>query len=126
MTTDSMQSSRQTTPSSGISFVSVLLIMIFAVIVGAAAMWFFAVYKPNRDVAQENRDRFMRMTGMDHPVVNTLDSRFTDADKDLIADVPTDSKLVLDPQKIIFSYIAEEEPGDTERQWKPFCDQLSR
>lgn len=40
-----------------------------------------------------------------------LDDRYTDADGDLIADIPTDESELIDPDTIIFTYTPVEDPA---------------
>src|SRR4051812_11379690 len=94
------------------SFVPIILLTLIAVAAGAAAMYFVMVYRPKATAAEKNRNRLMHMTGMDRPVVNALDARFADADKDMIADAPADPKQLVDPAKIVFCYVATEDPSE--------------
>jgi phosphonate transport system substrate-binding protein len=68
----------------------------------------------------------MHMTGMDRPVKNKLDARFTDTDGDLVADCPTDPSKCIDPAKIVFTYVAQEDTSQYEKDWQPFMDHLSK
>jgi phosphonate transport system substrate-binding protein len=54
-----------------------------------------------------------------------LDPKFTDADKDLVADPPTDPALFVDPETLVFSYIATDDPKNAEITWKPLMDHLA-
>jgi phosphonate transport system substrate-binding protein len=53
-----------------------------------------------------------------------LDAKYTDADKDLLADRPDDAALV-DPETLVFSYIATDDPENAETTWKPVMDQIA-
>src|SRR4051812_11049427 len=108
------------------SFVPIILLTIVAVAAGAAAMWFVTVYRPQQAAQQDSAQRSLRMSGLDSPVVNKLDSQFADDDNDDVADPPKDSKLLIDPPKLVFCYIASEDPTDYAQQWKPFCEHLSK
>lgn len=55
----------------------------------------------------------------------TLDSRFTDADGDLIADIPTDPSQWVDPAVLIFAYTPVEDPAVYVDVWQEFLDHLS-
>ncbi|QPT39454.1 Phosphate-import protein phnD precursor [Oligella ureolytica] len=55
-----------------------------------------------------------------------LDTRFTDADGDLIADAPTDPKDWLDPSTLVFSYTPVEDPAVYAEVWKEFIDHLAK
>ena len=50
----------------------------------------------------------------------TLDSRYTDADGDLIADIPTDPSQLVDPDTLIFAYTPVEDPAVYAEAWSDF------
>lgn len=54
-----------------------------------------------------------------------LDPRFTDADGDLIADIPTDPSQWVDPAVLIFAYTPVEDPAVYVEVWSEFLDHLS-
>lgn len=54
-----------------------------------------------------------------------LDSRYTDADGDLIADIPTDESKQVDPSTLIFAYTPVEDPAVYAEAWKDFLDHMS-
>jgi phosphonate transport system substrate-binding protein len=54
----------------------------------------------------------------------TLDSRFTDADGDLIADVPTDESQLVDPDTLIFAYTPVEDPAVYAEVWEGFIEHM--
>src|SRR5215203_2199084 len=108
------------------SFIPIILLTVIAVAVGAAAMYFITIYKPEKDTIEQTRARLMHMTGMDRPVTNKLAATFADEDGDLVADPPKDAAQLVDPPTITFCFIASEEPSDYASQWKPFCDHLSK
>jgi phosphonate transport system substrate-binding protein len=49
-----------------------------------------------------------------------LDSRYSDADGDLIADIPTDPAQLVDPATLIFAYTPVEDPAVYAEVWKDF------
>jgi phosphonate transport system substrate-binding protein len=49
-----------------------------------------------------------------------LDSRYTDSDGDLIADIPTDPAQLVDPATLIFAYTPVEDPAVYAEVWKDF------
>ncbi len=55
-----------------------------------------------------------------------LDAMYCDANKDLVADVPTDSKKWKNPSTIVFTYTPVEDPAVYENIFKPFTTYLSR
>lgn len=54
-----------------------------------------------------------------------LSDRFTDADGDLIADIPEDSSQWLDPDTIIFAYTPVEDPAVYAEVWQGFLDHMA-
>ncbi|MDI9332940.1 MAG: phosphate/phosphite/phosphonate ABC transporter substrate-binding protein [Cytophagales bacterium] len=54
-----------------------------------------------------------------------LDSLYCDANKDLVADVPTDKSKWKNPSTLIFTYTPVEDPAKYENVFKPFTDYLS-
>jgi len=53
-----------------------------------------------------------------------LDSRFTDADGDLIADIPTDESQLVDPDTLIFAYTPVEDPAVYAEVWEGFLEHM--
>jgi phosphonate transport system substrate-binding protein len=54
----------------------------------------------------------------------TLDSRFTDTDGDLIADIPTDESQLVDPDTLIFAYTPVEDPAVYAEVWQGFLEHM--
>jgi phosphonate transport system substrate-binding protein len=54
-----------------------------------------------------------------------LDSRYTDADGDMIADIPTDTADLVDPDVLIFAYTPVEDPSVYAEAWKDFLDHMT-
>jgi phosphonate transport system substrate-binding protein len=57
---------------------------------------------------------------------HALDQRFTDANGDMVADVPNDPKLVIDPPVLIFSYTPVEDPAMYAKVWDSFIKHLEK
>jgi len=55
-----------------------------------------------------------------------LDTRFCDADGDLVADTPMDSSKWLDPDTLVFSYTPVEDPSVYENVFTEFMDYLAK
>ena len=53
-----------------------------------------------------------------------LDSRFTDADGDLVADIPTDQSQLVDPDTLIFAYTPVEDPAVYAEVWAGFLEHM--
>jgi len=55
-----------------------------------------------------------------------LDALYCDADKDLVADPPTDPKKFRNPGTLVFTYTPVEDPAVYEKIFKPFTDYLAQ
>lgn len=55
-----------------------------------------------------------------------LDSRFKDANGDLVADAPTDPKDWIDPSTLVFAYTPVEDPAVYAKVWESFLDHMSK
>lgn len=55
----------------------------------------------------------------------TLDSRYTDADGDLIADIPADAADQVDPGTLIFAYTPVEDPAVYAEAWSDFLAHMT-
>ena len=55
-----------------------------------------------------------------------LDPMYCDANKDMVADVPTDSKKWKNPSTIVFTYTPVEDPAVYENIFKPFTTHLAK
>ena len=53
-----------------------------------------------------------------------LDDRYCDADGDLIADVPTNADMLIDPDPLIFAYTPVEDPAVYATAWSDFLTHL--
>lgn len=58
--------------------------------------------------------------------VQAMDSRYRDANADMVADAPTDPKEWIDPPVLVFSYTPVEDPSVYAGVWKEFIDHLAR
>ena len=55
-----------------------------------------------------------------------LDKLYCDANKDLLADTPTDPAKLKDPSTLVFTYTPVEDPAKYENIFKPFTDYLGQ
>ena len=53
-----------------------------------------------------------------------LDSRYTDADGDLVADIPADPSQLVDPDTLIFAYTPVEDPAVYAEAWSDFLTHM--
>jgi phosphonate transport system substrate-binding protein len=55
-----------------------------------------------------------------------LDSRFQDADGDMVADTPTDPGKQIDPPTLVFAYTPVEDPAVYAKVWKGFLEHMEK
>jgi phosphonate transport system substrate-binding protein len=55
-----------------------------------------------------------------------LDSRYTDADGDLLADIPTDASKLIDPATLVFAYTPVEDPAVYAKVWDGFMRHMEK
>jgi len=55
-----------------------------------------------------------------------LDIRYCDRDGDLVADPPSDPRLLVDPDSLVFAYTPVEDPAVYRAVWKEFLDHLEK
>lgn len=53
-----------------------------------------------------------------------LDSRYQDADGDLMADIPTDASQLVDPETLVFAYTPVEDPAVYAEVWEGFLKHM--
>lgn len=114
--------SQPTAPPQSTSLVRILSIVLPAAIVGIAA---YALASRSvttvRDTAAPNILSRMFVAESAEP---TGEMAFADADGDLVADPPADASQTLDPQELVFSFIAAEEESVEEPKWKELFERL--
>lgn len=105
---------------------SLLPILILAIILVLLIVWF------NRPGPGLERDRAAHgevlgtMTGLARPVTNALSTEYTDTNKDLIADAPTDPAKLIDPPELLFCYVASEEHAANGDKFAPLTAALAK
>ncbi len=99
-----------------------ITIAFLIVIIGVFAILYF---KATHEVNTEGAAVVGVVTGMDHPLPKALDKKFTDTNGDLIADTPADAAKQVDPNPLVFSFVADH-PEDYRAVWKDFTEHLAK
>jgi phosphonate transport system substrate-binding protein len=98
----------------------VIILLLAAVVTGV--IWSVSV----RKTIQEGEDTYHNVMvgglGLAHPMHHQLDPKFTDADGDMVADAPTDPKELVDPPKLMFTYIPVGEDTDEQNYRQAFAE----
>jgi phosphonate transport system substrate-binding protein len=106
------------------------LLLFFAIVLPVAAivavLWMLWVKIPRQTNQAMNEGLVLHTVGLATPVKNQLDPRFTDADNDLVADPPSDPAKLIDPDPLVFSYVAVEDPSHYRESFKEFMDHLAK
>jgi phosphonate transport system substrate-binding protein len=101
-----------------------LLLLAAACLGGFYYVWILQPAQANQD---SNEQRAARMVGLsDNPVAHHLSPEYTDADGDLVADVPKDVTKRIDPDTLVFSWIAEDQNEGMRDAFKDLTTQLAK
>lgn len=76
-------------------------------------------------VPKNDPTRTTKIFGLDKPKSMILADIYNDADGDSVADPPTEEARWIDPQAILFSYVAAPNAEVYEKAWQPLVDHLS-
>jgi phosphonate transport system substrate-binding protein len=106
------QMAEQTNGKSGSLGRILVLLVVLALLMGAGAVGaeYLLIEKPLEARLAMQNDLLLKLSGLQNPTANKLDTRYQDANNDLIADVPSDPAKQLDPATIRFSFVAPEQP----------------
>jgi len=99
-------------PAKGIPHAQMYVVLIVGlVLAGLAGMlgYHLLAAKPLQERLDAERALSMRLSGLQSPVQNKLDARYSDADGNLLADAPSDPALLLDPPTLAFCYLNAED-----------------
>ena len=83
-----------------------LLVALVALVVAVGAVLYEREVAPVKAATAQQNQVFTQLTGLNNQATrNTLESRFTDANDDLVADAPTDPSKQIDPPALTFNYL---------------------
>jgi phosphonate transport system substrate-binding protein len=106
------------------------LVLVLAIVLPVAAiavaLWAVWILIPRQQNQAMNEQVVLRTVGLASPVSNRLDERYTDGDGDLVADPPAEAAQLLDPDPLVFSYIAVEDPTHYRDAFKEFMEHLGK
>jgi phosphonate transport system substrate-binding protein len=114
--------SRATEPKPSFSIVRILLVVIPVLLIAGA--WYVA--SASKSANQGTDSRLLEKMGFKPTAAQRLDSRFSDANGDLVADAPTDASQQVSPDKLIFSYIGGPDAVEEKDAWQSFAKHLSQ
>ena len=114
------ESEQGATQGKSFSMARLMVTIIIIVVIALLA------YTIGKQVPQPDVNRTKRILGMTDPSPRQLAEGLVDADGDLVADAPTDPAKLIDPDAILFSYVASPEAEQIELTVKPLTDYLSQ
>jgi phosphonate transport system substrate-binding protein len=105
----------------------IILLLVLAIPVAVVAGYFYRSSSAVQEEATARSGETIKNMWLKPPIVggNRLAEGFVDADGDLVADAP-ETVGQIDPPKIIFSYIADEDAEASKAAWQAFADHLSK
>ena len=103
-----------------------ILLVPLLVVVAVVAYIYGTQVDPTKTSSNRNIEEVvMSSLGLDNPTQNRLAAGFVDSDGDLVADPPDDETEWLDPETLLFSYVASSDNEGEEERWAPFVEFLS-
>jgi len=112
-------------PKSTFSFARVLMVVLPATLI-IAAVYALTAREFERASREKEQTLQAEMGFGKNSAPLHLDKRFTDADGDLVADVPQEPAKQISPAKLIFSYIGASNADAERDNWKEFVVFLSQ
>ena len=92
----------------------------------AYVLYVVQVRKPIEENRKLNSELIYKTVGLQDAAPITMDPRFADADGDLVADSPADTRQQVDPPKLMFSFVAANDPETYRDRFKEFVAFLSQ
>lgn len=118
-----MSSAPQSPPKS-FSLARVVTLLILALI--AVGVVYTAKRRQWDEEAHQKEPKLMAQMGLGNTTPMHLDAQYTDADGDLVADPPKDESKLINPDKLIFSFIGSDVAEEEKANWKDFANYLSK
>ena len=85
--------------------------------------WILALRERSNE--QDAKKWAMRKFGLASSVINKLDQQYQDANRDLVADPPTEEIAWIRPQALKFSYVVSDGAEGEAATWQPLMDSIS-
>jgi phosphonate transport system substrate-binding protein len=108
---------------------SILRVLVLAVPLGILCGWLMRTYWQSIEAQTRNESESVvlkQILNTDNTPKSKLDSKFSDADGDLVADTPKDPAQQISPDVLVFSYIANPNAENERDRWKGFADFLAK
>jgi phosphonate transport system substrate-binding protein len=103
-------------PQSPLSWTRILKVVLPVAIIAGLVYWWSSTLEATARKEMASNVVTRMFTGENAPLVSKMS--FPDADNDLVADPPSDPAQLINPDVLVFSYVASEEEGPSEDTWK--------
>ena len=118
--TDSTHNSRRR----GRSLPAIIVMVVLLGAVAGALAYYVLIETPLQARLADGNNMLVRLSGLQNPVNHRLDSKYVDAEGDLVADAPSDPAQQIDPPRLTFSYVPAEGPMESEYK-QAFADLMA-
>ena len=116
-----MAKSFRVMPRGAVRAQMVMLLVLIGLVAGF--MW-LRVSDLESQARQQSTDRTIRNFFSNLAPMSKLDSVYSDADGDLLADAPENEQLCIEPSALTFAFIASEDSSNAAEVWQPVIDAL--
>ena len=104
--------------------ISMARLMVSIIVVIIIAIVAFQIGKQR--LPQVDASRTKKIFGLSDPHPREMAEGLTDADGDLVADPPAEQTKWIDPQALLFSFVASPEAEKSEQAWQPLVEHLAQ
>ena len=115
----------QTTPPEPLFSIKRVALVAIPLAVVAATVLLMVRNRIEWEAQRSGEETMLNWFEMASPSPRLLDSRFSDADADLVADPPTSPAEQLSPDVLYFSYVGGPEAKEESEMWRDFADHLA-
>src|SRR5437867_3156592 len=106
--------------------VVLVLLALVAVAAFGAGYYFMQVTKPLAENQALNTELVTKTVGLSDAQPLKLDEKFRDRDGDEVADAPSNPAELVDPAKLLFTYVVTETPDMYKAAFEEFVAHLSK
>jgi phosphonate transport system substrate-binding protein len=121
-----MSDSTQISQNRGKNLGGIVLVVFVLMMIGGAVAYYMLVQAPLQARIADENNMLIRLSGLQNPVSNRLDSKYVDANGDLVADPPTDPAQLIDPPTLVFSYVAVDDPTEYKKAFADLMAHISK
>jgi phosphonate transport system substrate-binding protein len=111
-------------PPHSFSFARVVTLLTVAVL--AIGVVYIVKSREWEQASHEKESTMLAQMGFGPSTPMQLDPQYTDANGDLVADPPKDPSQLINPDKIVFSFVGSDSADEERDNWKDFANYISK